>query len=131
MQVRAYKLGLSWSVKVLSVLNDNTRLQFLKMIHSEATDTGRWHAGLQKMPGIILSFMTNRNTNNLWARSVAIDHQVILAAPLSLHPGDAPGLRPPLLWSLPNKCDRRSGLALDGFKVFGIWVSCGTSEDVC
>lgn len=97
MQVHAWKLGLSWSVKLLSVLNNNTGLQFLKMILREATDTGCLDADLQKMPGIILSFMTNRNTNNLWARSVVIDQQIILAASLTLHSGDFHGLRPPLV----------------------------------
>lgn len=67
------------------------------MILREATDTGCLDADLQKMPGIILSFMTNRNTNNLWARSVVIDQQIILAASLTLHSGDFHGLRPPLV----------------------------------
>lgn len=42
---------------------DNSGLQFLKMSHSEGTGRGCWDAGLQIMPGVIISFMMNRNTN--------------------------------------------------------------------
>lgn len=52
---------LSWSGKLLSVLNVNTGLQFLKMSHGE--DMGCWDAGLEIMAGVINSFMMNRNTN--------------------------------------------------------------------
>lgn len=60
---------------------------------------------------------------------MVIEQRVVLEAPLTLHPGDLPGLCSPLLWSSPNKRGRGSGLALERFKMFGIRMPRGTSED--
>lgn len=126
----SWKQVLSSSGKVLNVLNYNQEFQSLEMSQLWKYKS-RTFGGMQIVPRVIVSFMTNWNTNTTAGKICGHCKWIILAAHLTLHPGDLPGLLSPLLWSSPNKWGGGSGLALDGFKMLGKCLLRGTSKDVC
>lgn len=122
---------LSCSGKVINVLNYNQELQFLEMSQHWRYKK-KMFDDVQTVPGVIVSFVTNRNTNETIGKARGHHWKwTILAACLTIQPGDLSGPLLPLLWSSPNKWGGGSGLALDVFKMSGICLPCGNSKDAC